>query len=120
MLQRFINAQLPEFARPDTPVMRYTLLREGRRVRPTIRLLRVVGSLIFLAVLLILGYEIATGFGSTPLEETLSPLDRIFLVLYWPLILLQIGLQLAAIGATTGIIAAETRSGTWGHAQNND
>ncbi len=108
-----LYSQLPEFARPTHPVMRYTLLNEGRRARPSTRLLRGLGSLLVLVVLLLLGYEIATGFGTAPLDETLNPLGKVFLVLYWPLVILQIGIRLVAIGSTTGIVNTESLRGTW-------
>lgn len=112
MLQRFYS-QLPDFARPTHPVMRYTLQREGRRTRPSTRWLRRVAVAAFLILLLLLGYQIATSFGAAPLDETLNPLGKVFLILYWPLVIVQVGLRLVAIGSTTGIIPAETARGTW-------
>jgi len=111
---RLFYAQLPAFARPDNPIMRYTLLRDGRRTSASTRFVRALISALLLIVLLILGYQIATGFGSVALDDAqLNALDSVFLVLYWPLIILQIGARLLAISATTGVIAAETRTGTW-------
>ncbi len=112
MIQRFYT-QLPDFARPTHPVMRYTLLREGRRGTVSGRWLRRVGAALLLVVLIVLGYQIATWFGSTTIEETLNPLGQVFLVLYWPLVIVQIGMRLVAIGSTTGIIAGESSRGTW-------
>jgi hypothetical protein len=104
--------------------MRYTLLREGRRVRSNMRALRLIMMAIFLVILILFGYSVATQFGTRPLDEVtnfssnaldaiLSNLDRVFLIMYWPLVLIQIGMRLGAFAATTGTITQETTRGTW-------
>ncbi len=124
MIQRFIQQQLPTFARTDHPVMRYTLLRDGRKIRPNLRVLRIAMLALFLVVLILFGYSVATQFGTRPLDEItnfsnntfesiLSNMDRVFLILYWPLVLIQIGMRMGAFAATTGTITQETTRGTW-------
>jgi hypothetical protein len=104
--------QLPDFARPDHPVMRYLLLREGRRGGPGSRPLRILAFLFIIGILLILGYFIASDFGRGAIETSL-PLDAVFLVLYWPLVFLQVLMRLIAFASTIGTIGAEVRTGTW-------
>ncbi|MHB8630246.1 MAG: hypothetical protein ACYDBJ_29240 [Aggregatilineales bacterium] len=113
LLRRLFYSQLPPFARPDNPVMRHALVQSQRRQRPVWRGLRWLGILALMLGLVALGYEIATGFGTRPLLDIINPLDGAYQIVYWPLVVLQIGLRLAAIAATTGVIAAEARRGTW-------
>lgn len=111
MLQR-LYGQLPDFARPSHPVMRYLLLREGRRVTRSSQTLRVIGSLFLIGLLLLVGWLIATEFGRTPID-TSNPLDGVYLVFYWPLVALQVLIRIFAMGSTVGVIASEERHGTW-------
>jgi hypothetical protein len=124
MIQRFIQQQLPSFAQTAHPVMRYTLLREGRKIRPNLRVLRMLMMALFLTILIFFGYSVATQFGTRPLDEItnfsdngfgglLSILDRVYLILFWPLVLIQIGMRLGAFAATTGTITQESSRGTW-------
>lgn len=113
IFRRMFYSQLPTFARPDNPVLHHALTQGQRRQRAIWRWLRWLGILALLSGLAALGYEIATGFGTTPLVDVLNPLDGAYQIAYWPLVVLQIGLRLAAIAATTGVIAAEARRGTW-------
>src|SRR5579864_2132808 len=113
LFRRVINSQLPTFAQPDNPLMRHALVRSQRHSRRVWQWLRWLGIVAVLMGLIALGYEIATNFGTTPLPEWVNQLDRVYLVLHWPLVILQLGAQIAAIAATTGVIAAEARHGTW-------
>lgn len=111
MFQR-LYSQLPDFARPSHPVMRYLLLREGRRVGRGSLPFRILAFLFIIGLLLILGYFVASDFGRGTIETSL-PLDVVFLVLYWPLIVLQVLMRLIAFTSTIGTIGAEVRTGTW-------
>lgn len=111
MLQRFFT-QLPDFARPGHPVMRYLMLREGRKQSRQGRALRVVAILLMLVLLFLTGWLISTEFGRTPLV-TPNPLDVVFLVLYWPLVAIQFLVRILALNTTVGVVAAEVRNGTW-------
>jgi hypothetical protein len=111
MLRR-IYGQLPEFARPGHPVMRYMRLREGRRTTRGMQFLRL--GLIFglLTLLVVVGYFITTQFGRAPIV-TANPLDGVYLILYWPLVILQFLVHVFALNTTVGVISTEIRAGTW-------
>ncbi|MFQ3536396.1 MAG: hypothetical protein SNJ58_11010 [Aggregatilineales bacterium] len=111
MLRR-LYAQLPVFARPDHPIMRYLLLREGRRVSRGSAILRGLGIALAVAFLPIGGWLIATRFGTQPVEVD-NRFDAIYRSLYWALVALQVLLRISAMNATIGVIAAEERQQTW-------
>jgi len=109
---RFFYAQLPDFARPEHPVMRYLRLREGRRITRRGQIIRILGILVLLALLFVAGMLVATQFGRVPLS-TPNPWDSLFLALYWPLVAVQFLVRILAMNATVGVIATEIRSRTW-------
>lgn len=111
MLRR-LYAQLPAFARPDHPIMRYLLLREGRRASRGSVVLRGLGIAFVVALLPLGGWLIATRFGAQPIE-TDNRFDAIYQTLYWALVALQILMRVSAMNATIGVIAAEERQQTW-------
>src|SRR5689334_23156437 len=111
MLRR-LYTQLPDFARPDHPIMRYTILREGRRQTRRAQLARIVLGAMLLLLLLVPGYQIATDVGRTTLD-TANLIGKIYLILYWPLVIVQIVMRIFAISSTSGVIAAEVQHGTW-------
>lgn len=111
MLRRFY-AQLPAFARPDHPIMRYLLLREGRRATRGNQILRWLSIAFLVGLLPLGGWMVATRFGTQPIE-TANRFDAIYLTLYWGLIALQILMRLVAMSATIGVIATEERQQTW-------
>jgi hypothetical protein len=115
MLQRFIDSQIPPFARSTHPVMRYMLLRSQRRNRLSARLRwgRPIFNVVMVILLIVLGYQVATNFGLRPLDQTVSPIDQIFLVLYWPLVLVQLTARTFALLSTTNILSIESAKGTW-------
>src|SRR5260221_13429919 len=109
-MQRLLD-QLPDFARPTHPVMRYVLLG-GHHPSVRARIIRWLLGTIVVGALVTFGLQIATNFGKTTLDST-SPLDRLFLILYWPIVAIQLLMRLFALGSTSGIIAAEMQRGTW-------
>ncbi len=111
MLQRFYT-QLPDFARPTHPLMRYALERSGRRLTRRAQLIR-TGLIIFLLLLLLIpGWQIATNLGQTTLDAA-NIIGKAYLVLYWPLIVVQVIARIFAISSTSGIISGEVQHGTW-------
>ncbi len=111
MLRR-LYAQLPVFARPDHPIMRYLLLREGRRVSRSSAVLRGLGIALVVAFVPIGGWLVATRFGTQPVEVD-NRFDAIYRSLYWALVVLQVLLRISAVNGTIGVIAAEERQQTW-------
>lgn len=113
--QRFIDSQIPPFARSTNPVMRYVLSRSQRwaQLTPRARWIRRILLVLSLVGLAILGYQIVTGFGLRPLDQTVSGIDQIFIILYWPLVFIQILARIAAFMATTGVLSGELARGTW-------
>ena len=111
MMQR-LYGQLPDFARPTHPFMRYSLWRKARRSSLATRLIRALFVVGIAAVLIFIGWVIATNQGQTPLD-TPNPLDSVFLVLYWPLVGVQLLLRLFALSSTVSVISGETQRGTW-------
>lgn len=113
MINRLLKSQLPDFARPDHPFMRYNLLRH----RPTPvarRILQILFILIFAGVGVFAGWQLATNGGTQPKAlETHYPLDAVFLVLYLPLVVLQLFLRISALSANIGAIITESQRGTW-------
>ncbi|MCC7451953.1 MAG: hypothetical protein IT324_31390 [Anaerolineae bacterium] len=111
MLRR-LYAQLPDFAQPTHPFMRYTLLRQNRRTSRRLQIIRAIVILIVMAGLVATGWQIATNLGRSPIDVS-APLGQVFLVLYWPLVFVQLLMRLSALGSTSGVIASEMENGTW-------
>ena len=93
--------------------MRYTLRREQDRTRPVWRWLRRIGIVLLILIAVSFGFELATSFGGQPLPSDLNPLDTIYLIAYWPVVIGQTLLRLIAFGMTTGVIVSEVQRGTW-------
>jgi len=110
MLQRFLDRQLPPFARSTHPILRYTM--QGRGAGRSGRVLRMF---LFGAafVLLVLGSYVINTIGFRFTAEPASLLDRVFLICYWPLVLLQVFMRFAAFGATTSTVSDESARETW-------
>jgi hypothetical protein len=111
MMQRFY-AQLPDFARPDNPVMRYVMFQRAKTTTRRSQLVRIVLTSLVLIFTVLIGYLFATNFGKTALDNA-NPLDQVFLVLYAPLVFIQLIVSLIALGSTSSIIASEVQHGTW-------
>lgn len=111
MLQRFYG-QLPSYARPDHPVMRYLLLRDGRRTTRGHQIFRLALFIGLIVGLPLIGWLIATRLGNSPIE-TQNRFDAIYQILYFPLVGLQVLLRVIAMNTTIGLIAAEERQQTW-------
>lgn len=101
MFARIFYSQLPHWARPDHPMMRYVL--GARRLSRTGLLLRVL-AILAIAGLLAGGYALARlAYEDLTYRE----------YLYYPLIGTQLILQLLAIAITTNAVALERQKGTW-------
>ncbi len=113
MLQHFY-AQLPDYARPDNPLLRQVLSR-GTRPPRRVQVLRILlDGLLFIlfVILLIPGLQAAIGI-NYPSRDAPGFLGSIFLALYWPLVLAQIVMRVFSLTSTSSVIASETERGTW-------
>jgi hypothetical protein len=111
--QRFYD-QLPEFARPSNPIMRYLLLRTERKASRRGRLLRVLVSYIGFAMLVLLAYTQFSVSGTQPIvASSQNPLDSLFLVMFFPLVFWQFVARATALISTATAIGSEERLGTW-------
>jgi hypothetical protein len=110
LITRLLIGQLPEWARRDHPVLRYEL---GETARPALRrrLARALVVVIGGALFLIVGYVIATGTLTRPAGQTI--VESINNVLYFPLIALQVILELAAFVMTSDYIGGQIRRQNW-------
>src|SRR5260221_7438801 len=111
MMQR-IYTQLPDFARPDNPVMRYVIFQRSKSMTRRSQIARGILTSLILIFTVLIGWVFATNFGKAALDSA-NPLDQIFLVLYTPLVFIQLILSLIALGSTSSIIASEVQHGTW-------
>src|SRR5579859_226129 len=111
MWQRLYN-QLPEVVRPTNPVMRYILAQSQPATSRRGRLLRFGLIAILVAFAIFVGWEIATNFGATPFDASNTP-DKIYLVLFWPLVMIQLLTRLVALASSSGVVASEVARGTW-------
>jgi hypothetical protein len=109
MIRLFTN-QLPEWARPGHPVLRYELGKESAVSRRS-RLIR-FGLIVLLGALVIAGgYYIATqGLTQPPGQH---PTESMMNVLYYPTLVFQVVASIAAISLTAGMVAEEKRRQTW-------
>ncbi|MFP4324292.1 MAG: hypothetical protein ACLFTK_17685 [Anaerolineales bacterium] len=104
MFANFFYRQLPPWARPSHPIMRYTLgYRSLSRGALLLRLL--VAALLVVAVV-----AVAYVFTAETLD-TSTPGYRA--VMYYPLVGAQLLMQWFALALTTNIIALERQKGTW-------
>ena len=98
--------RLPAWAQPDHPVLRHILQRSRVHDTRARWLLRVGVQVLALAALVLLGYQIATNFGTRPVHT-------LHAVLYWPLVLLGVLVGLAAMTVTGNAVSVEKARGTW-------
>jgi hypothetical protein len=109
MIQR-LSAQLPLWARANHPVLRYELGRTQRATRRT-RYARIAGYAALLIVLLWGGYAIATSFFQNTAGQNLT--ESLSAVVFWPTLLIQVLLQIAALTLTVNMVSEQKRRQTW-------
>lgn len=109
MLQR-LTGQLPIWARYDHPVTRHEL-GTARPVPRRIQLIRAAGVIILALLLLVGGYAIATDFFRNPPGQNLT--ESALAILFWPLLLVQIIMQVAALTLTVNTVSDQKRRQTW-------
>lgn len=109
MLQR-LSGQLPPWARYDHPVTRYelgtaqTLPRRAQFTRAAVTV--VLGGLLLAG-----GYAIATDLFRKPPGQNLT--ESVLAVIFWPLLGMQIIMQIAALALTVNVVTEQKRRQTW-------
>lgn len=109
MLQR-LTGPLPLWARLDHPMTRYEVGRLQPPPRRT-RYLRAAAIVVLLVVLFVGGYAIATGFFQRPAGQSLT--ESVMAVVYWPMLALQILMQVFALLLTVNTVAEQKRRQAW-------
>ncbi|HVU13614.1 MAG TPA: hypothetical protein VHD90_20180 [Phototrophicaceae bacterium] len=109
MVRLFVG-QLPVWARREHPVLRHEL-GTTMRSRWQVRYARAFGVVVFGGVLLLIGYLIATGLLRRPAGQTLA--ESVNAILFWPLLMLQVILSIAALTSTSSFVADEMRRQNW-------
>lgn len=110
MIERF-TGQLPVWARRDHPLMRYELRRSLSGPLRHWSMLQRLGLLGMVGLLLVAGYLIATG-GMTrvPGQNIVESANNIF---YFPLIGMQLLLQITAFLLNANVVGDEMRRRSW-------
>ncbi|NLX10645.1 MAG: hypothetical protein GXY36_13390 [Chloroflexi bacterium] len=104
-------SRLPDWARPDHPVMRYLLHGEAQRSGRLARWVTRIGGLGIAAGLLLLsyqGYRKNTPFAISPDVES-----GLFVVLYLPLVLLQLFVTLIVLISTESVFSLTAQPQAW-------
>jgi hypothetical protein len=109
-MMRLFVGQLPDWARRDHPVLHYELGAEAKAPL-RVRLARAFGVIAGGALLLLLGYLIATDVLKHPAGGT--SVEGINAALFWVLILLQLILSIAALTSTSNFVGDEMRRQNW-------
>jgi hypothetical protein len=91
-------------------VLRYELGRAQRVSRRT-RYLRIAGYAALLVILLWGGYAIATSFFQNAAGQNLT--ESLSAVVFWPTLLVQVILQVAALTLTVNMVSEQKRRQTW-------
>lgn len=109
MIRRF-TGQLPAWARPEHPVLRYELGAPPKASWQA-RYARALATVLLGGVLLLGGYLAATHLLQVPAgEEFVEALNN---VLFWPLLIIQVLLRIFAVTLTSNAVADEMRRQNW-------
>jgi hypothetical protein len=109
MLQR-LTGQLPDWAHPQHPMVRYEL-GTARTLSRRARILRLLGLILTGVVLFAAGYIIATGFFQTPPGQNLT--ESLMAILFWPVLAIQVAMQVASLALTVGMVGDFQRRQAW-------
>ena len=109
-MMRNLAGQLPVWARPGHPMLRYEL---GKSRRPSLRgrLLRALGVVLLALLLVSGGYLIATGFLTHPAGQ--SATESLNAIVFWPLLVVQVITRIAALSLTSNAVGDEVRRQNW-------
>jgi hypothetical protein len=109
MLQR-LGMELPDWARPKHPHIRYELGQAARSSRRT-KYLQAAGISLLVVLLFIGGYFIGTNFLQNVPGQSLT--ESAMAILFWPTLVLQIILQFAAMILTVNTVSEQKRRMAW-------
>lgn len=109
MIQR-LAVQLPGWASRSHPILRYELSRAPRLSRRA-QYFRALWVILLALGLGVGGYLIATNFLRQPAGQNLT--EQVLAVVFWPMLVVQVGMQIATILLTGGVISEEKRRQTW-------
>lgn len=109
-VQRFIFGQLPTWARPDYPMLRYLRrpLDEGPALVRAARRMNLV-----LVILVLAAAGLAGSLMGSPIWLRHSTGSRVFDVLYFPLTIAQFAAQVFALQLMANVVAGERARGRW-------
>lgn len=105
---RLLTSQLPEWARPDHPIMQYELAALKQTESRQTRFLKI---LVIALLLGLAGYLYATYIYVSPTQGNLS--DLAFRTLYFPTLLVQMITSIVALSYGMGSIGGERSKLTW-------
>ncbi|HVO70868.1 MAG TPA: hypothetical protein VMT24_12530 [Aggregatilineaceae bacterium] len=109
-LRQAVLDQLPNWARPDDPVLRYSLRREQRPPTAMRWLWRLSAALVVSALLAmsLLAYDVHTPLGMSGRDG--SALHTVF---YFPLLIVQWAVLVIALLSASNAVPNERQRGTW-------
>jgi hypothetical protein len=113
MMRRLaVTARLPAWMQPDHPVLRYSLGRNQSVTSARTRYLRALVVVLWLLGSLVAGYLVASNvLREDPFQQPLS--QMLMGILFWPVFLLQVVLQVGVMLMTMATIGEEKRRQTW-------
>lgn len=110
MIIERITGPLPDWAHRQNPILKYKLQSsEGVSLRG--RILRSFGIVFILLALGFGGYIIATDGFSRPAGQNMT--DTANAILFYPMVIIQLMLSIAALALTIGAVGEEKRHRTW-------
>lgn len=111
MMMRLLIGDIPEWAHPKNPLLRYQMMRSQPKSSWFARIMRWLGWIIAVFVLIASGYFIATNGLAIPAGDNFT--QSLWETLVIPLIVVQVILRVVALSMGTGAVAEERRRQTW-------
>lgn len=109
MLQR-LGMQLPDWASSKHPHVRFEL-GQAERASRRLRYIRAAGFSLLVVLLFMGGYVIGTNFLQNVPGQSLT--ESMMAILFWPIFVLQLILQFAAMILTVNTVSEQKRRLTW-------
>jgi hypothetical protein len=106
-----LSVQIPDWARPSNPVLRYLIEREDRRrswlSRWLVRLL-MIGTVALLLAISFGAYQ-----NDSPIGVRMENESAVHAILYFPLLVMQFGALMVAMILTSDAISHQRQNGAW-------